>query len=343
MGLYLSSISNHNQEYIKAIEAIQTPFLDNYDHTKKILLICEEFGDVTNPYVFYNLFSILEEIYLIFQNPSKENIEKRVKLIEHNFLVAQNYAIVIGITGVLRYLKNKTPSLDNKILKHEKRLEEILEKHNLLVKDTNHRKKKLREVTKDEKGIWHSPYANNKLKNLLKTTIEITSLPWNIYEAWGLKKSVKKAKPLKSAFVSTFSILMNTRYALARLVLFDMLRRRGSHYHFAVTELRDAVDHIAKCLISEDGDYESECAHAFEHIRRAAVESTHLYCKERLSEIKTILLNKKLPLPSGNLKILSEINKNISLARYLKGGIGWCQSILKFYEALELIEKVERT
>ena len=77
--------------------------------TRKIFITCEKFGNLDNSFVFYNLFDILDGIYQIFKKPKMENIKKRMNFIKSNFLIAQNYSIVIGVTEILDKLKNKHP------------------------------------------------------------------------------------------------------------------------------------------------------------------------------------------------------------------------------------------
>jgi hypothetical protein len=335
------------ENQIKVLEKLQLLFQKYHEETRKIFITCEKFGELDNNYVFYNLFAILDEIYIIFKKPDMENFENRMKYIKSNFLIAQNYAIAIGVTAILDKLKYKNNKLSEKILNYERFLRTILKKSKININDYNDYKKniieQLREITNNEKIIKIFINTNNELKDLFINVIELNEIKWNLLDKCEGEnnKTIRKIGSLNEEQIETFSDFFTTKYGITRLVLFDVLRRRGSHYKFTVTELRDALNHIAKSILFKDNDFNTEIIYAFEHIRRAAVESIQHYCEERLFEIDSLLSQKTSDQFFENLSKISKIKKFFCLGRYEKGETTWSDSILYFYKALELIEKVK--
>ena len=121
-----------SKELVFVIQNLQQLFYRRYDETKRILISTEEFGSYSNEEVFYNLFNILDQIHQIFLDPSLENLSQKLNIIEANFLVAQNYALVTGLIGLEGRIKEILPHHTEEIAEIVRKVKGLLIETNLL-------------------------------------------------------------------------------------------------------------------------------------------------------------------------------------------------------------------
>lgn len=123
----------------------------------------------------------------------------------------------------------------------------------------------------------------------------------------------------------------------------------GELVYVGMAEFRDAITHISRALWTDDEDEAlRDIDEAFEHIRRAGVESIQWAAAKRFKEVKKIIetpsfifrlifFKKKKEI----LEIEREVRKLLVEGREKKSNKKkWTEAILAYKEAIELTDKI---
>jgi len=333
-----------SQQHIDKIKQFQNILFNHYTDTKKILLSTERFADFSNHEIFYNLLGVLDELFLMMEEPDGKIVNKRLKRIEANLLIAQIYAIIASIPEIGRKLLPLCPWSRNNIKKCIFETKKILLEYKLakLDKETDIlHLDNLKNIYKAANRIEILKKVSFKAKNQFESLINEILPKWKISaQIWkGPIKLIKKN--VDDEYLIKFQGFILDEYELSRIVLFDLLRRKGYHYHPAISDIRDAVDHIAKSLIYEPNDSVTELIHAAEHIRRAAVESIHSYVEDKFEKINKNFIEKQ-NLPKEIILDWCRAKEQLCYARYNKADTTWYYSVVYFYDSLDYLDKVEK-
>lgn len=335
---------SENYDLIVKLKQFQKILFEHYTNTKKILIATEGFGDFSNNEVFYNMLGVLDEVYLLINEKEKKNINKRLKRIEANLLIAQIYATLICISEIRQTTDHLCPSLIKETEKIKIKTKKILLKYKLVELEKKTDVLKLDNLL----DIYAAADKLNILKDANKETIKQFEhlinliLPkWKIgHESWKGPIKLKQIE-IDDDYLSTFQDFILQEYTMARVVLFDLLIKKGYHFNPSISDLRDCIDHIAKSLIYEPTDSTLELKFASEHIRRAAVESIQSYVMNDFEIINKIFLEKK-KLSKSVIINWCKAKEYMCYGRYNKADATWYHSIIHFYNSLMYLEKVEK-
>lgn len=327
-----------SKELVFVIQNLQQLFYRRYDETKRILISTEEFGSYSNEEVFYNLFNILDQIHQIFLDPSLENLSQKLNIIEANFLVAQNYALVTGLIGLEGRIKEILPHHTEEIAEIVRKVKGLLIETNLLKIDEETKEPvydDLKDIGLVVKRRKETECINQMLKEDFIKAVRIFLPKWELG-----KNHSFELKPLNENIYEKLVWVIRSEYESAKYILFHIFSLEGTHYNYAVQELRDAVDHIATSLLSRECDPVTELSYASEHIRRAAMETIQFYINKKLDTISELLSGKTI---SQNMICdLMEIESLLCCARYHKASGTWYEAVEIFLYILKKIDELEK-
>ena len=314
-------------------------FFERYFTMRKMQIITEQFTKTSLPIPFFMSKEVLNEIHFLIK-AKKDKVEEILKRIEQKFLFAQLKSLLYAVGEF--YRESKKYSLDKNIKKVKRiRMERL---------------KKCKEIGLTSESEFGDIFNDNDKINTVKEIIDLLTnefleivriyIPdWNPYdEKWENVNLIDYNEcPLRSKrYIHRLINLIAEEYVISRRVIIDINYRRGDHYKPAITEYRDALDHIVKSFFLPPDDAIRELNFASEHIRRAAVESVQDYVISRLEERASVLiiLNSNERKKHELLKKIFDIYDEICIGRYLKGTQHWHFAIYHFYEALNKVLKL---
>ncbi len=324
-------------EYRVILDRIKDLFIKDFDRTKRILISSEQLSSSTILDVFFDLSRILDEIYLMMDNPSEDNVQLRCRYIKGQYLAIQNQCIFI-------FIYNNKKELQKNKIDIEEINQIISEMKAFLIEKKFYSENNSKPIIDKFKATFPNQNEMEKIQELNKILIEYYKRTTNIlipnWDVLGEHCSIPQRKKNKLGgipYIDKFKEML-IDYNLARTILIDILTRQGRHYHFALTDLWDALDHINKSF-DNNNDTLLELSYASEHIRRAAMESLQTYTQNQF-DIKnsSILTSKK---DEKYLYEISKLKKEICIGRYIKADSTWYYAIDHFYNALELLDMLE--
>jgi hypothetical protein len=310
-------------------------FQKNYFETRKIFIAAEQFSNRTNEAMFYYLSEILDEIYSLYGTKNNKEVNKIIGNIETIFLGIQGYTLLTAI-GII-----------------EKKYKEINFCKDDIYRIVTTLKKELNEINFSDDFQWCLPRLSKANKEIItKANISIKKAFFDLLQCFSLNFSFNEEdwhyeidfnkSPLKNKlYIEKFSKLIGNNYKIARAILYDVFKKRMSHFHGSIGDLRDALDHIARSLFLDAEDAIEELICADEHIRRATVESLQECILTLLSKKYSVKLHSNCEISNQELmEKIAQIEKNISIARYIKGSKTWFTALNFFYKALDDTERL---
>lgn len=146
-------------------------------------------------------------------------------------------------------------------------------------------------------------------------------------------------------------VLSDENYDYAAAVVTYSETKSLDFNYTGMAEFRDALTHIKRAIYSDDEKKSSEeLTSAFEHIRRAAVESMQEYVEVKyaeirrriyLSKLKSILARYKKPKMKDIISSERIIKENISNGREAKPRKAWQEAIGYFKRAEDELDKLD--
>lgn len=314
---------------------IQNLLLHYYDDTKRILIASEEIGGAGVEITFGNILEALDQIYLILKNPNRRNLNRRLKIIKANFIMAQNYALTESIINITNFKFNITKTDKKKLRNIQNQAYQLLYNKNIIYIEKVTKKinfSNLLDLHLNLEKINEFIEINNELRKHFTNAINIFLPEWIIGKGEGLIN-----RPLENEFLQKFFQIILEVYSTSRFIIIDIMYRMGGHYWFIKSEYRDALDHIARALTIEKCNPMSELTNSAEHMRRAAMESIQMYLKEELDKFRV-----ELELQNSDKIYLSNLMKyqsNICCARYYKANDSWYNAVRFFYKITDELDK----